>query len=67
MEDPFVMDALAFELGKNAAAKAVYEAMRPEEREKFRRRLAGARSPEELTEAVNELVGSERGHPPYQL
>ena len=67
MRDPFVMDALEFELGKNAAAKAMYEAMRPEERAKFRRRLAGARSPEELTEAVNALVGFQRGHPPYQL
>ncbi len=67
MEDPFVMDALEYELGKNAAAKAMVEAMRPEEREKFLRRVAGARSPEELTDAVNSLVGVQRGHPPYQL
>lgn len=61
------MNALEWALGKNAAAKAMYEAMEPREQEKFRRRAARAGSPEELDDAVNSLVGFQRGHPPYQL
>ena len=45
MNDPFGMDsALEQELGKNAAAKTLYEAMEPETRERFRRRPIARRS-----------------------
>ena len=45
MDDPFDVDsALEWELGKNAAAKAMVEAMGPAEREKFRRRCARIRA-----------------------
>ncbi len=61
------MDAVDAALGENAAAKAVLEAMEPSEREAVRRRLAAARSREELDGAIDALLGSRRGHPPYQL
>ena len=68
MNDPFIVDsALEWELGKNAAAKAAYEAMEPEARERFRSRVSGARTRAEVREAVNALVGWQRGHGPYQL
>ena len=68
MNDPFGMDsALEQELGKNAAAKTLYEAMEPEARERFRRRVAAARTREELRDALNSFVGFQRGHGPYQL
>lgn len=68
MNDPFGMDsALEQELGKNAAAKTLYEAMEPETRERFRRRVAAARTREELRDALNSFVGFQRGHGPYQL
>ncbi len=68
MRDPFdPVSALEWELGKNAAAKAMVEAMSPDEREKFRRRCAGARTRRELDAAIDGLVGWQRGHPPYQL
>ena len=66
--DPFIVDsALEWELGKNAAAKAAYEAMDPAAREKFHRRCARVRDRAALKEAVNGLVGFQRGHGPYQL
>ena len=67
MREPFDADDLTWALEKNAAAKAAFEAMDLPAREKFRRRAAAARTPEELTDAVNSLVGFQIGHPPYQL
>jgi|GEM_PF-923513 len=54
-------------LTENAAAQRVYETMTPEDREKLRRRVAEASSPDQLREIVDSMVGSQPGHPPYQL
>ena len=53
-------------LTENATAKAMYEAMGPEEQEKFRRRAGQARDWAELKDAVDSLVGWQIGHGPYQ-
>ena len=53
-------------LAENAVAKLRFEGLSPADREAFLRRAEGA-GLAETKELLNELVGWQKGHPPYQL
>jgi len=51
----------------NGEALSIYNAMLPEEQQKFRQRAEQTCCREELKNMIDELVGWKKGHPPYQL
>ena len=53
-------------LAENAVAKLRFEGLSPADREAFLHRAEGA-GLAETKELLNELVGWQKGHPPYQL
>lgn len=59
----------AFEraITSNGEALSIYNAMLPQEQREFRKKAEQCRSREELKNLINELVGWQTGHPPYQL
>ncbi len=54
-------------LTRNPAAQAKAAAMTAEQREKLQQRAAEAKDEAELEKIVDDLVGWQRGHAPYQL
>ena len=54
-------------LAENAVAKMRYEGLSPADREAFLRRAAQAGGLGEIKELLNDLVGWQKGHGPYQL
>ena len=54
-------------LSENAVAKLRFDSLPPEEQANFRARAKNARGLEENKRLIDELVGWQIGHPPYQL
>ena len=54
-------------LAENAAALDKFHALTAQEREKLRQRAARAADDAALRELVNDFVGWQEGHGPYQL
>ena len=53
-------------LGKNGKALQYWSAMTPQERQERTRAVSRLSRPEEIEAYVNDMVGWEIGHPPYQ-
>ncbi len=54
-------------LAENATAMAMFDAMTPEEKQKVLERARQAENYPQMKELINDLVGWQIGHPPYQL
>ena len=54
-------------LAENAIAKSRFESLSPEDRSAFLKRAEKTRELGEMKELLNDLVGWQEGHPPYQL
>ena len=54
-------------LAENAAAMAMFDAMTAEEKQKVLARARQAENFSQMKELINDLVGWQEGHPPFQL
>ncbi len=54
-------------LSENAVAQSRFAALTPEEQEDLRARAGEAHGLEENKRLADDLVGWQKGHPPYQL
>lgn len=54
-------------LAENAVARSRFESLGPKEQEALRARARDARGLEENKRLLDEMVGWQEGHPPYQL
>lgn len=62
-----ITDLFERALTSNGEALIIYNAMLPEERQKLRDRAARITDKNEMKALINDLVGWQEGHPPYQL
>ena len=66
-DDPAVPERLREALAQNGAALDEVAAMTEEERRTLYVRAEAVSDPAEMVALVNSVVGSQIGHPPYQL
>jgi len=66
-EDENLPEGFREALSKNGKALQFWCAMTEQERQQRLGEVKKLRAPQEIEEYVNEIVGWEKGHPPYQL
>lgn len=62
-----ITDMFQRALTSNGEALSLYNAMLPDEQQRIRERAAQIVSKEEMKALVDDLVGWQKGHPPFQL